>query len=448
MPYDSQPVFFLYPRPKYRKDLLKLVNRRYEDLRKLGEKTIELAGAYAQINSFLNELQFVLNRNAQQYGYTYNPGSTTTTNTYNPYNPYGTTDPNLQNNPLFGLQTVPMLNHLVEGLARSFNINLPANCWGSNTYGGSSLNSGYSSYSSGYSTYNNSYSSYGTSLGNSQAMDFVNRAQCVARSVSLEEFDLSVTKMWQQGGIFLMAELQRKYPQIAYWISIAAAAVDFIVRVFQKEPLRIVPTMLQTADGQVFGGSRMTSSGTGTNSYAQSYASPYTTNQYQPNQGANNQSKTMDPNFGKVSLFADSQPSEGQSVTAYPIVLHKWQSEPDPEVISLPPPVLAEQCLHSGINILKNTQLDEQLSQDKYSRNFRLVLSDESGYRKEFTLKKNLGLGGWELNIAPEELNQLPKMRMNLESELVGSRGFNEIRSPKFSLPLSLGGTWRLHRNH
>lgn len=37
VPYDSQPVFFLYPRPKYRQQMIKVVSRKYEDLRKLGE---------------------------------------------------------------------------------------------------------------------------------------------------------------------------------------------------------------------------------------------------------------------------------------------------------------------------------------------------------------------------------------------------------------------------
>lgn len=417
VPYDSQPVFFLYPRPKYRKQLLKVVSRNYEDIRKLGEKTIEIAGAYAQIGLFLNELQMVLNRNAQMYGYTYNPNSAT--NPYSPYNPYPTNpaNPNAEI-PLFGLPTVPMLNQVVEGLARSFNIALPS-CWGNtqnyNNYGnyGGGSNSGYSSYG-GYN-YNNA---------NNNAADFINRAQCVAKNINLEDFDVSVMKMWQQGGVFLAAELQKKYPQIAYWINIAAAAIDFIVKVFQKSPLRIVPTIVQSSDNQ---------SGAYAGTYGTSYA-------YSNSSGssAGNQQPV------KLSLFAESQPNEGHFVTAYPIVVHKWQPEPDPEVISLYPPVLSTPCLQSGQNILKNTDISQAWSEDKYSRDFKLVMSSTNGFRKEFPLRKNIGLGGWELNLTAEDLNQIPKIGMTLESELVGLRGFNEIKSPKFDLPLAVGGSWEI----
>ena len=416
VPYDSQPVFFLYPRPKYRKQLLKVVSRNYEDIRKLGEKTIEIAGAYAQIGLFLNELQMVLNRNAQMYGYTYNPNSAT--NPYSPYNPYPTNpaNPNAEI-PLFGLPTVPMLNQVVEGLARSFNIALPS-CWGNiqnyNNYGnyGGGSNSGYSSYG-GYN-YNNA----------NNAADFVNRAQCVAKNINLEDFDVSVMKMWQQGGVFLAAELQKKYPQIAYWINIAAAAIDFIVKVFQKSPLRIVPTIVQSSDNQ---------SGAYAGTYGTSYA-------YSNSSGssAGNQQPV------KLSLFAESQPNEGHFVTAYPIVVHKWQPEPDPEVISLYPPVLSTPCLQTGQNILKNTDISQAWSEDKYSRDFKLVMSSTNGFRKEFPLRKNIGLGGWELNLTAEDLNQIPKIGMTLESELVGLRGFNEIKSPKFDLPLAVGGSWEI----
>lgn len=481
VPYDSQPVFFLYPRPKYRKQLLKVVSGKYEELRKLGEKTIELAGAYSQINSFLNELQFILNRNAQLYGFsylnknnstsgsstynpyssTYNPYGTSTYNpsgsTYNPYSPYNTNNnnnkPNQTDVPIFGLQMIPMLNQIVEGLARSFNISLPS-CWGNgSSYGGSygsynpygstgSYGSTYGgSYGSTYGSTYGGYSSYGSNYGNTPMMDFVNRAQCVAKNVNLQDFDISVTKMWQQGGVFLAAELQRKYPQIAYWINIAATAIDFIVKVFQKAPLRIVPTVVQSNDGSLSG--RVGSSGVG--SYGNNYSANYSNNSggYSPNSSTPN-SSANNSNAGKISLFADTQPAEGQFVTAFPIVVHKWQANPDPEVISLYPPILSEPCLHAGLNVLKSIELSNQTQEDPYSRDFRLVVSSSNGFKKEFPLKKNLGLGGWELNLTQEDLNQIPKIQMSLEAEVVGTRGFNEIRSPKFDLPMGTASNWEI----
>lgn len=476
VPYDSQPVFFLYPKPKYRQQLMKVVNSRFEDLRKLGEKTIELADAYSKIDSFLNELQFVLNRNAQLYGFSYIPGQSNSVNgsttnnpynpygtytptnpysTYNPYNPYNPTNPTTPQKtdvPLFGLNTVPMLNQIVDGLARSFNINLPS-CWGTNNYSNYLGNSGYggmnsygsSPYSSGYGgSTGGYYGGTGGYGGNNQVMDFINRAQCVAKNVNLQDFDISVTRMWQQGGVFLAAELQRKYPQIAYWINIAAAAIDFIVKAFQKAPLRIVPTVIQSSDGQGSYGNMGSGAygNMGQGSYGNQYSSG--SNSYSPNPSSPNSPYAQNPNQGKISVFADSQPSDGQFVTAYPIVVHKWQATPDPEVISLYPPVLAEPCLHAGSNLLKSIELSNQAPEDSYSRDFRLLVSSSTGFKREFPLRKNLGLGGWELNLTPEDLNQIPKFNVALEGELLGSRGFNEIRSPKFNLPISMGGTWEL----
>lgn len=409
MPYDSQPIFFLYPRPKYRKQLIKVVSQNYEDLRKLGEKTIEIAGAYAQISLFLNELQMVLNRNAQIYGYSYN-GSPS--NSYNPYNSYNPVNTNPNEIPIFGLSTVPKLNQMVEGLARSFNIQLPS-CWGN------------TSNLSNYGNYLGNYNSYGgyNMNNNANMADFVNRTQCVAKNINLDDFDISIMKMWQQGGVYLAAELQRKYPQIAHWINIAAVAIDFIVKVFQKSPLRIVPTLIQSNDPQ--------------NGYGNTTTGVYGT--YSPNQ-----SKSNNPAQIKISLFAENQPNETNFVTAYPIVVHRWESEPDPEVISLNPPVLSAPCLFAGQNILKNTDLSQSWSEDNYTRDFKLILSSANGFCKEFPLKKNIGLGGWELNITAEELNQIPKVNMALESQIIGMRGFNEIKSPKFDLPLSVGGRWEI----
>src|SRR6478672_10626471 len=69
VPYDSQPVFFLYTKPKYRAKILSLITKNQEDIRKIGEKTIEISGAYAKIGSFLNELQYVINRSQYSNGY-------------------------------------------------------------------------------------------------------------------------------------------------------------------------------------------------------------------------------------------------------------------------------------------------------------------------------------------------------------------------------------------
>jgi hypothetical protein len=261
----------------------------------------------------------------------------------------------------------------------------------------------------------------------------IGRAQCVAKNVRLEDFDVSVASMLKQGGIFALTQLRDKYPQLAYWISIAAAALDFIVKVFQKSPLRIVPTIVQTSDNQQGGGG---------------YQSNYSSSSFSSSPGY--QGSSNSPGSGqqqqpvKISLYAESQPTGDSFVTAYPIVVHKWQQEPDAEVISLYPPVLAEPCLHVGTNILKNTNLTEDPMTDTFTKDFKLVMSSSNGFRKEFPLRKNQGAGGWELNITNEDLNQIPKIKMTIESEITGTRGFNEIKSPKFDLPLSIGGSWQI----
>ncbi len=79
---------------------------------------------------------------------------------------------------------------------------------------------------------------------------------------------------------------------------------------------------------------------------------------------------------------------------------------------------------------------------DNFTRDFKLLISSANGFRKEFPMKKNLGLSGWELNVTKEDLNALPKIKMELEAEITGIRGFNEIHSQKFALPVSLPGTW------
>lgn len=399
VPYDSQPVVFLYPKPQYRDKILKLVNKDYDNIRKLGEKTIEIAGAYAQISTFLNELQGVLRD--QHYRSLYNPVPV--------YNyPYNYNYNNTQNNPLW-------LDQMVEGLAKSFNIQLPS-CWRNGTTGTSS------SY--------NPYPGYNSSLAYQQ--DFVARTQCVAKNVRLEDLDVSITKMWQQGGVFLAAQLTQKYPQIAFWINIAAAAIDFMVKAFQKSALKVVPTIVASQEMQY-------------NGYSYQPVNPNTSPAYTTNftPGTPNTSTVSSANkLTKISVYAEAPPNDGTFVTAFPVVVHKWQAEPDAEIINLPAPVLLDPCLHIGQNILKNTDLSEEWANDTFTRDFKLVVNSSNGFRKEFFLRKNIGMGGWELNITPQDFASIPKINMTLEAEISGMRGFNEIKSPKFDLPVAIGGTW------
>jgi hypothetical protein len=397
VPYDSQPIFFLYPKPNYRSKIIKLISKKYEEIKKVGEKTIDIAGAYAQIGTFLNELQGVLYQN--NYG-----GYGSYQSVYNNYGSYGSG--NGYNYNRFAEQTV-------ERLARSFNIQLPS-CWQGGGYGSS------------YNTYNN----YGNNgYGNNGyygagGQDVVGRIQCVAKNIRLEDFDLSVTRLLQQGGILLVSQLQQKYPQIAHWIGIAALAIDFIVKITGKTPLRIVPTVLSSSENQ-----RQT----------YNYQNPYTNN------FAGNQTvSTVQNDAVKISVYAENQPNSGEFVTAYPIVTHKWQAEPDAETISLSTPSLLESCLHTGQNLLRNTDLTTDWVSDSFANNFKLVVSSSNGFRKEFPLRKNLGMNGWELNITKEDLGAFPKIKINLEAEVTATRGFNEIRSPKFELPLDIGGTWEM----
>lgn len=502
VPYDSQPVFFLYPRPKYRDKILKVVTRNYNEVRKLGEKTIEIAGAYANISSFLNELQFVLHQSQMSRYYNPNPlgnaatnpysgttgyssygstGSTynpygTSSSTYNPYNPYNPTTPNNTKPTTPPKPDIPFNYNLfversIERIARSFNIALPS-CWG-NGAGGGGFGSSYGNYGSSGSSYgnygNSNYGSYGSSAGfssfgygnNNNLNNFgyaVNqelfmRAQCVAKNIRLEDFDLSVASMIQQGGIMAATYLRDKYPQLAYWINLAAAAIDFIVKVFQKAALRIVPSIVQASDGgSGYSGSGSYSSGSSSSYNSGSYnggTSPYQTNYATPGGSPGGYTPTASatapaPVPVKLSLYAESQPDTNEFVTAYPVVVHKWQQEPDPEVISIPPPVLAEPCLHVGVNLLKNTMIGDDPEADTFTKDFKLVMSAANGFKKEFPLKKNSGLGGWELNLTKEDLTAFPKVEMKLDSQITGVRGFNEIKSPVFTLPLSLGGSYEI----
>src|SRR5439155_6948865 len=109
------------------------------------------------------------------------------------------------------------------------------------------------------------------------------------------------------------------------------------------------------------------------------------------------------PDSSKISVFAESQPNTNAFVTAYPIVIHKWQSTPDPEIITLPVPALTDNCLHLGQNILKSTDLMNDWMLDAFTKDFKLEVSSSNGFHKEFPLKKNIGLSGWELNITAED---------------------------------------------
>ena len=362
VPYDSQPVFFLYPKGKYRKKIKKLIGKNFSQIKKIGEKTLEIAGAYAQIGLFLNELQRTINQNP--YG------------GFGGYNAYGNGSP-------FGEQFIK--NQIVERLAQSFNIALPS-CW---TNGG----------------------------GYTQSNDFVGRAQCVAKNVRLEDFDLSVGKLLQQGGLLAATKLIERYPQLAYWINVAAAAADLILKILQKTPLRIVPTM------------------------AQARINIQNNNQY--NNG-NDQNRSAMPIQEKISLFAEKPPTDTDFVTAFPIVLHKWQAEPDPEVISLPVPSLLEPCLHMGQNVLKNTDLSYDWLRDPFARDYKLIMSAENGFSREFWLTKNRGMSGWMLNLNPQDTQAFPKVKMNLEAKIIATRGFSQIESKKFSIPISGGGKWEI----
>ncbi len=366
VPYDSQPVFFLYPKGKYRKKIRKLINKNFSQIKKIGEKTLEIAGAYAQIGIFLNELQRTINQNP--YGFNGYGGG---------YNNYGTGSP-------FGEQFIK--NQIVERLAQSFNITLPS-CWRNGSY--------------------------------TQANDFVGRAQCVAKNVRLEDFDFSVSRILQQGGLLAATKLVEKYPQLAYWINVAAAAADLILKILKKTPLRVVPTMAQARQNDQ-------------NNY----------NQY--NNYNNEQPRRLMPIQQKISLFAEKPPTDSSFVTAFPIVLHKWQAEPDPEVINLPVPSLLEPCLHMGQNIIKNTDLSYDWLRDPFARDFKLIMSAENGFSREFYLTKNMGLSGWMLNLNPQDVQAFPKVKMNLEAKIVATRGFNQIESKKFSIPISGGGQWEI----
>ncbi|NNF00873.1 MAG: hypothetical protein HKN25_17790 [Pyrinomonadaceae bacterium] len=409
VPYDSQPIFFLYPRQNYRKKIRKLINRNANDLRKIGEKTLEISGAYAKIGMFLNQLQDVIRQNPSVYQ---------NNNGYNSYGNYGG---------YYGYGTLPQSNFMkeqfVERLAQSFNIALP-NCW-----------------KNSYNNRNNGLN-YGYNPGAYGANDFTSRAQCVAQNVKLEDFDLSVSKILTQGGLLAATDLAKKYPELAHWINIAAVAADLILRLTRKTPLKILPTM----------------SFSGNN--ASNYAGGNNYNQYNYPRSNYNQNNYTQNNYNRsgpartsavipsqpISIVADTSPTDSNYVSAYPIVLHKWQAQPDPEVISLPVPTLLEKCLHLGRNILKNTDLAYDWLRDPFARDFKLVLSSDNGFTKEFPLIKNMGMSGWDMHLNPQDIAAFPKVKMTLTGEVVATRGFSKIKSKKFAIPIPGGGNWAVSK--
>lgn len=399
VPYDSQPIFFLYPKPQYRSKILKLINKNPDDIKKIGEKTIEIADAYGRIGMFLSELQTVVNRNYYRGLYNnYNYGGGVHSGGYN-QNFYGG---NVNNDGFIAEQAI-------ERLASSFNIQLPG-CWGGNNpY---NYNQPGGSYYPNNNYYNNNYgyyNPYNYGMGN----DLMARVQCIARSVRVEDFDISVARMIQQGGIFAASQLVQRYPQLAFWINIAAAALDFIFKVANKAPLKLIPTIVSANETQLGPGGM--------------------------------QNGMMDST--KISLFAESQPSDNGYVTAYPMVFHKWEANADPSMITLPMPVLMDSCLHAGQNIIRTTDVLNDWMTDNFTKNFQLNLSSVSGYQKVFNLRKNVGLGGWELMLSKEDLESIPKLNMQFEGFITGNRGFNKIQSPKFEVNLSNMGSWSIDTN-
>lgn len=380
VPYDSQPIIFLYPKSNYRKKILDLIEKRPDDIRQMGEKVIEISSAYGHISSFLSQVQYMM---------------------ANPYYNNG------------------LLEQSIEGMARTFNIQLPS-CWQSNGYGGG--------YYSGYS-YNNGYGATGFN-------DLAYRTQCLSRNIRVEDLNYSVGRMLQQGGLMALAQLKQSHPEISKWIALAAIAVDFILKLTNKSAIRIIPALVSTPDNPIFTQNNYYGGFNG-NYYNGGNANAY----YQGNSFGNNfaQGNTTDSN--KVSLLANYQPSDKSFVTVYAYVPHKWQPEPEPKLASLYAPQLIEPCFHSGKNILRNMDLRIEWLSDTFTRDFKLILDDKNGWKKEFPLRKNLGLNAWEAEVTKEDITNLPKTHI-FEAKIIGKRGFTLIESPTFQIPISNGGNF------
>lgn len=389
VPYDSQPMIFLYPKPNYRKKILDIIAKRPDDIRQMGEKVIEISSAYAHISSFLTQAQFMLS----------NPG----------YNQ-------------------GLLAQSIEGMARTFNIQLPS-CW--QPYGGYGGYGGYSGYTSNYSSYS----------GN----ELASRAQCLSRNIRVEDLNYSVGRMLAQGGLIALAQIRQMHPEISKYVALAAIAIDFILKLTKKTAIRIIPAIVSTPDNPIYTqggyGNGFYGGGGGYYNGGGAYNGGAVNSYYQGNVQGNSFAQGNAGEANKVSLLANYQPSDKGFVTVYAYVPHKWEPEPEPKLANLYAPQMVEPCFHSGKNILRNMDLRIEWLSDTFTRDFKLVLNDNNGWKKEYELRKNLGLNAWEADISKEDIAALPKNNV-IDAKIIGKRGFTMIESPVFQIPFANGGTW------
>lgn len=387
VPFDSQPMIFLYPKPKYRQKILELIAKKPDDVRQMGEKIIEISSAYGHISSFLRQAQYML------------------------------TNPMYNNN---------LLEQSIEGMARTFNIRMP-NCWrstGGYGYGG------YSNYNYGNTGgYGDSYSNSSSSINNLAV-----RSQCLSRNIRVDDLNYSVGRMLEQGGLVALSQLKQAHPELSKWIALAAIAVDFILKLTRKSAIRIIPAVVSTPENPIYPQGNYFGGG---NPYS-NYRSSYGASSYMPS----NPNQFAQPGGeSKVSLFANYQPTDREFVTVYAYVPHKWQPEPEPKLTDIQPPQIVQPCLYSGKNILRNTDMRIEWLSDTFSRDFKLHLSNKTGWKKEFNMRKNTGLNAWEVDITKEEMAALPKENV-FDAKITGKRGFTLIESPAFQIPVSNGGTF------
>lgn len=368
VPYDSQPIIFLYPKGNYRNKILDLIQKKPDEIRQMSEKVIEISGAYAQLSSFLSQLQSLMSKNSGSHNGYYG-------NSYGDY-AYGNKK-----------GTDSYIEQSVEGLAKSFNVQLPE-CWTTMAYS-----------------------------------PMAARAQCVSKNIRLEDLNFSVTQMLIQGGLFGINRLTKAYPQLSKWIALAAVAIDFILKMTGRVGIKIIPTIVSSPDNPLY------------------LQNVYSQNNQQIG-SQNNSSAVAAGNPTRLSLYANSQPNTREYVTVYAFVPHKWQPDAEPEVHKILTPQMNEPCLHTGKNILGNSDLRLEWLADNFTKDFKLVLSDKNGWTKEFDLKKNLGLNAWEAEISKEDLALFPKTSVPLDAKVTGKRGFAEIQSEAFSIPVSNGAIW------
>jgi hypothetical protein len=386
VPYDSQPMIFLYPKPNYRKKILDLISKRPDDIRQMGEKIIEISSAYGHISSFLSQVQYMM------------------------------AQPDYGNG---------MLERSIEGMARTFNLQLPS-CWRSSGYGYSGYNYG----STGYGGYN----------------DLASRTQCLSRNIRIEDLNFSVGRMLQQGGLMALAQLKQTHPEISKWIALAAVAIDFIMKLTKKSAIRIIPAVVSTPDNPIYpqngayGGGGYYNGG-GYNAGGSTYYNGGST-YYQPTQAGNGFAQQTNPTeANKIALYANYQPNDRDFVTVYAYVPHKWQADPEPKLTNIYAPSMIEPCFHTGKNMLRNMDLRLEWLSDNFTRDFKLILTDNNGWKKEYELRKNLGLNAWEAEISKDDIAALPKNNV-FDAKIIGKRGFTMIESPVFQIPIANGGTW------